>query len=225
VVHGVRLCREATIIGTGLQTAELTTSMSIGVGSARMEVEPIAEGLWRWTARHPGWTPGQGWEPDVGCVYYEDRDAVVLIDPLVPVGEEERFWRALDRDVERLALPVAVLVTCSWHERSAAVVETRYAGARDAPSGVEAIPVAPEEVAFWLPEMATLVVGDVLVGAGDGLRLHREWQAEPLDVVIDAVARLAALPVVRVLPSHGSSVLEDGREALAHAHSSAATAT
>jgi hypothetical protein len=190
-----------------------------------VEVARIAEGLWRWTAPHPEWSPGEAWGRRVGCVYAEIADATVLIDPLVPSDEEERFWCALDRDVERLGLPVAVLVTCPWHERSAAVVEARYAGARNTPIGVEAIPVAPEEVAFWLPALATLVIGDVLVGDGRGLRLHREWQVQPFDAVIDAVGRLAALPVERVLTSHGEPVLENGRDALAQAHSSAATAT
>ena len=39
-------------------------------------------------------------------MYYEAPDAVVLIDPLLPAGEEEEFLAYLDRDVERLGLPV-----------------------------------------------------------------------------------------------------------------------
>ncbi len=68
-----------------------------------MDVEQIAEGLWRWTARHPEWRPDADWPPDVGCVYYEGPDAVVLVDPLVPQDDADRFWAALDRDVERAA--------------------------------------------------------------------------------------------------------------------------
>src|SRR5438128_1127857 len=60
-----------------------------------MDVLMIASGLWRWTAFHPEW------KEDVGCVYYASSEAVVLIDPLVPQEAEERFWNALDRDVER----------------------------------------------------------------------------------------------------------------------------
>ncbi len=43
-----------------------------------MQVQQITPGLWRWTAWHPEW------KEDVGCVYYEGHDAIVLIDPLVP---------------------------------------------------------------------------------------------------------------------------------------------
>ena len=75
-----------------------------------MQVERLAEGLWRWTALHPEWQPGDDWEREVGCVYAEAPDAVLLIDPLIPADDEEGFWKALDRDVERLGRPVAVLL-------------------------------------------------------------------------------------------------------------------
>jgi glyoxylase-like metal-dependent hydrolase (beta-lactamase superfamily II) len=64
-----------------------------------MKVEMLAPGLWRWSA-------GEMW-----CVYYEAPGAIVLIDPVVPEDEEERFWTALDRDVARLGLPVAIVLT------------------------------------------------------------------------------------------------------------------
>ena len=35
-----------------------------------MTVTEIATGLWRWTAPHPDWKEGEGWDQDVGCVYY-----------------------------------------------------------------------------------------------------------------------------------------------------------
>ena len=80
-----------------------------------MRIREVATGLWWWTALHPAWTPADGgpdgWEQEVGCVYYEAPGAVVLIDPLVPMEDRDRFYRALDRDVERAGLPVCVLVT------------------------------------------------------------------------------------------------------------------
>ena len=42
-----------------------------------------------------------GCRVEVGSVYYEADDAVVLIDPIVPSEDRERFLDALDRDVER----------------------------------------------------------------------------------------------------------------------------
>jgi hypothetical protein len=85
-----------------------------------MEVLRVAPGLWRWTGYH------EEWKEDVGCVYYEAPGAVVLIDPIVPPEDEERFWTALDHDVERAGRPVHVLVTIYWHTRSAKQIVERY---------------------------------------------------------------------------------------------------
>ena len=73
-----------------------------------MHVDRLSDGLWRWTAPHPDWRdePAVGWERDVACVYHEATDGILLLDPLVPSGDEgERFWRHLDQDVERVGLP------------------------------------------------------------------------------------------------------------------------
>src|ERR671934_2775062 len=92
-----------------------------------MRVAEICPGLWRWTAAHPAWRPGKAWPQEVGCVYAETPDAIVLIDPLVPADDEDRFWRALDRDRERRAdLPVQIWLTCAWHRRSADEIAKRY---------------------------------------------------------------------------------------------------
>src|SRR5437667_9971249 len=86
-----------------------------------MQVQKLAPGLWRWTAPHPAWQPSADWPQEVGCVYFEAREAVVLIDPLVPPADDgERFWRALDRDVERAGRPVLVLLPAPQHPRAAA---------------------------------------------------------------------------------------------------------
>lgn len=192
-----------------------------------MEVTRIADGLWRWTARHPEWKPGEGWEPDVGCVYYEDPEVVVLIDPLVPAGKDEpRFWRALDRDVGRQGLPVVVLLTSPWHERSKADVEARYGVSRVVPAGVQAFPVAPDEDVFWIPDHGALVIGDALLDTPEGLRLQpAEWVEGDYRAFVAAMQDLTRLPIEHLLPSHGEPVLANGREALAQAHSSSATAT
>jgi hypothetical protein len=60
-----------------------------------VELAELAPGLWCWD----------------DSLYVERPEAVVLIDPVVPEGEEERFFRALDRDVERLGRAVVVLLT------------------------------------------------------------------------------------------------------------------
>src|SRR5215475_14967580 len=88
-----------------------------------MDVQELRPGLWRWTARHPEWD-----EREVSSAYVETADAVVLVDPLVPRGEEERFFAALDHDIERLGSPVAIVLTNPWHRRSADEIAQRYDG-------------------------------------------------------------------------------------------------
>ena len=156
----------------------------------------VAPGLWRWTAPHPDWTPeSEGWGRDVGCLYLEAPDALVLFDPLAPDGadERERFWRALARDVDRLG-PPHVLITVFWHARSAAEVHERYKDSHvwahesaqeeigkrvrftdtfsfgdKLPGGVVPIDaLRADEVIYWLPDQAALVTGDVILGDRDG---------------------------------------------------------
>lgn len=169
-----------------------------------LAVDRIEPGLWRWTVPHPEWTPEKGkpggWGQMVGCVYHEGGDAVVLIDPLAPAAgtpEHGRFWIALDADVERLNLPVAVLLANRYHVRSAREVRDRYASRGSSvwahedtrshldpgivthpfkdgdalPGGVHArvIPgLNPDETVFWIPSRATLVIADAVLGAGHG---------------------------------------------------------
>jgi glyoxylase-like metal-dependent hydrolase (beta-lactamase superfamily II) len=206
-----------------------------------MVVDELAPGLWRWTAFHPEW------KEDVGSVYYEAPDAVVLIDPLVPSDETERFWAALDRDVERAAAPLHVLITVFWHVRSAReIVERRHArvwaptrgrGAierragevtdvfrpgDELPGGIVPFKTArAAEVVFWIPSHRSLVPGDVILGAEEGgLRLcPASWLPEKtsLDQLRESLRPLLELPVERVLVSHGEPVLAGGRDALAAA--------
>ena len=188
-----------------------------------MRVQEVAPGLWRWTGLHPDWTPAsagpEGWDQEVGCVYYEAPDAVVLVDPLAPPEDEERFWAALDSDVERTGKPVRVLLTVSFHERSSEAVAKRYGAAKgeSLPAGVEAhAATAGEETVYWLPEHRALVFGDAILGAGDGVRLCPEsWLDGTLAQLKEELRPLLELPVERLLVSHGEPVLQDGHAALA----------
>jgi glyoxylase-like metal-dependent hydrolase (beta-lactamase superfamily II) len=199
-----------------------------------VEVDQIADGLWRWTTRHPEWKPGADWPPEVGCLYYEGPDAVVLVDPLVPAAddERERFCRALDRDLERAARPLAVLRTVHWHQRSIDAVVARYRDryaslwTRESglapPAGIEPHPVDPaDETLFWISEHRALVAGDVLLGAGGGgVRVCPDsWLPKETSpaALREALLPLLELPIERILISHGEPVLEGGREALARA--------
>lgn len=189
-----------------------------------MTVEEITPGLWRWTAPHPEWKEGDDWERDVGCVYVEAAAATVLVDPLVPgdPADRERFLEALDRDVERRGLPLAVLLTCDWHRRSTDELAERHGASLEPPPGVEAheLPEIEERI-WWLAAYRALVPGDVLLGDGDGgLRVCPDsWLGERSSPrsIRAALRPLLDLPVERVLVSHGAPVLADGRAALERA--------
>jgi glyoxylase-like metal-dependent hydrolase (beta-lactamase superfamily II) len=210
-----------------------------------VDVLEAAPGLWTWTAYHAAW------KENVASVYCETDDGVVLVDPLVPTDEAARFWRALDRDVERTGGTVHVLLTVFWHVRSAVEVAERYGartwvatGTRPAvsrrgvnvtdafragdplPGGIEAYRTArAAEVVYWIPEHRTLVPGDVVIGDEDGgVRLcPRSWLPEKttLDDLAASLTPLLELSVERILVSHGSPVLRGGKAALAAALSRA----
>jgi glyoxylase-like metal-dependent hydrolase (beta-lactamase superfamily II) len=195
-----------------------------------MDVQELRPGLWRWTAPHPEWEHAENWGPDVASVYAELPQALVVIDPLVPADEDERFWSALDRDVERLGSPVHVLLTVHWHERSVAAVLDRYHATLwrpeekgELPEGVQAEIVRGSdwvEALFYLEQHRALVAGDLLIGANGGIEFpvrwfpkgEQEWAEQTLKPELRE--RLAALPVELVLTSHGEPALAKGREAL-----------
>jgi glyoxylase-like metal-dependent hydrolase (beta-lactamase superfamily II) len=187
-----------------------------------MDVRRLADGLWRWTALHPGAANWPDWgppvPPEVGCVYYEAPDAVVLIDPLLPAGEEEEFLAYLDRDVGRLGLPVSILLTAAWHERSAPILRDRYQATDRVPDSVERHPVegAPEEqFAYFIPAHRALVVAEIFVGDGRGSLVLSPSPALADRAALDrSLQAIAELPVELVLVSHGAPVLEDGRGAI-----------
>ena len=187
-----------------------------------MDVQRLAEGLWRWTARHPNAADWPDWgppvPPEVGCVYYEAPDAVVLVDPLLPAGEEEDFLAYLDRDVERLGLPVSILLTAAWHERSAASLRERYRAGDRVPESVEVQPVegAPEEqVVYFIRPHRALVVAEIFAGDGrGGLALVPSPAVQDRAALDRSLRGIAELPVELVLVSHGEPVLRDGRRAI-----------
>jgi glyoxylase-like metal-dependent hydrolase (beta-lactamase superfamily II) len=126
----------------------------------------------------------------VGSIFYETKDGVVLIDPILPPEDPESFLDHLTREV--VDQQVHVLVTVFWHTRSAAAMVERYSArvwapargkaaiARRAgvvtdafrqgdplPGGVQAFATArAAEVVYWIPQHRALVPGDVLLGEG-----------------------------------------------------------
>lgn len=187
-----------------------------------MDVQQLADGLWRWTAPHPHAANWPDWgppvPPEVGCLYYEAPEAVVLFDPLLPAGEEEEFLAYLDRDVERLGLPVSILLTAAWHERSAPILRERYQAGDQVPESVEvyAVEGAPEEqLAYFIRPHRALVVAEIFAGDGHGgLALARSPALTDRAALDRSLRGIAELPVESVLVCHGEPVLSNGRRAI-----------
>jgi hypothetical protein len=200
--------------------------------SALRELRP---GLYRWTARHPDAEadPQLGspadWGPDVGSVAYAARDALVLVDPLVPEDRVD-LQTAVDDLVSRHEQQVAILTTLQFHRRSREELAARYGAStsrakRVLPEGVETVQIrGAGETMVWLPEHGALIPGDRLLGGdGGGLRLCPESWLRYLPSKMTqtqlrkALRPLLDLPVEMVLVSHGEPVLSSGRDALARA--------
>lgn len=210
-----------------------------------MNVERLRPGLWRWSADHPDWTPEEDWPREVASYYYEAPDSVVLIDPLVPDDDRERFFAHFDADVERAEKPVAIVLSIFWHHRSARELAERYdariwivdrqherlaqrvppelleqhEARATLPAGIESFDVGRRnDVVLWLPEVRALMAGDILLGTDDGSVTVCPWLGEEdPDEVRASLRTLLELPVELILVGHGAPVLEDAHAALERA--------
>jgi hypothetical protein len=181
-----------------------------------MQVQELKPGLWRWTARHPAWE-----DREVSSAYLELPDAVLLVDPLVPRSDEERFFAALDRDVERVGRPVAIALTNPWHRRSADELAQRYGAEVRVGGFLEHLPggMQPEDVVLHAPSHRAVFTGDTLVG---GELCPEEWLAEGREHHLACLARVLDLGADLVVPAHGEPFPVTRLEALVHSPPSAA---
>jgi hypothetical protein len=212
--------------------------------------ERIADDLWRWTARHPEWHPGEFGEEVASFALRAGGDAI-LIDPLLP-PDREPVLELLDGIV---AERFAILVSIPYHVRSSEELRRRYRDRADATiwghpacrrrleddAGFHAIEPGDElagaelpagasahrigrprrfEMPLHLPSHRALVFGDAVVEADGRLRV---WSDRRVDDDVSSFYRerfnptlepLLDLDVERVLVTHGSPVLEDGRAKL-----------
>ena len=123
-----------------------------------LRVVALAPGLWRWSAAGSPCPRG-----DVASTYCETDGAIVLVDPVVPPPGSEvhaRFFRALDRDVERVGGPVLVLATCPEHARDVAELRSRYPRLLEALDGVRVTSTSdPNETCVHLASHDAIVTG------------------------------------------------------------------
>jgi hypothetical protein len=164
----------------------------------------------------------------------------MIVDPLVPEDDADRFWHALDLDRARLArLPVRVFLTCAWHQRSADEVAQRYGAdvwrpGDTPPDGVE-VAVFEDQETHWreavfpFPNVGAVVFGDVIEGDGEGgLRMPPEWwppDEERTRRIRTELRRVLDWPIEVVVVSHGAPIFKAGRAVLEAALGRAMSAT
>jgi glyoxylase-like metal-dependent hydrolase (beta-lactamase superfamily II) len=85
------------------------------------EPRQLARGLWRWTARHPEWHPGE-FGSEVASFALQAGDQTILVDPLLPPEPEA----VLDLIEQQLADRLAILVTIPYHVRSSEHIRDRF---------------------------------------------------------------------------------------------------
>ena len=86
-------------------------------------MEKLTDGLWRWTARHPEWHPGE-FGAEVACFAAEADGTTLLIDPLLPADPGPVLETIDAARGNRLA----ILITIPYHVRDAEELWKRYRG-------------------------------------------------------------------------------------------------
>jgi hypothetical protein len=205
--------------------------------------EEIVPGIWRWTARHPDWHPGE-FGAEVASFALETGDDLLLVDPLLP----EDGAPVLDL-LDRLAKgrTASSLITIGYHVRSAESLAERYGGGiygprtcakrlKNAdlltdltpgslgPAGTQAFAIGNprrSERPLWFPSHKALAFGDALVTNPAGeLRI---WVQDPVgdkllrfyrERFVPTLDPLLDLPVEHVLATHGEPVVGGGAKAL-----------
>jgi hypothetical protein len=181
----------------------------------------LAEGLWRWTERHPEWHPGE-FGREVACFAVDAGHDTLLIDPLLPEDSGPVFGLVDDILGDRLV----VLVTIPYHVRSAEEIWRRYrrqaettihghAGAAkrlsdtsgfreidpdaELPGGVTAHRIGKprrQEMPLHLPSHRALVFGDAVAEVDGSLRV---WADRKIDQKVERFYRERFNPTLEPL--------------------------
>jgi hypothetical protein len=102
-------------------------------------MQKLTEGLWRWTARHPEWHPGE-FGAEVASYAAQAGDTTLLIDPLLPEEPDE----VVETIEGTLADRLAILMTIPYHVRSSEELWRRYRG--DAETTIHGHPAAAKRL-------------------------------------------------------------------------------
>ena len=83
--------------------------------------DKLANDLWRWTARHPEWHPGE-FGREVACFALRTGDDAILIDPLLPAEPQP----VLELIEGILGDRLSILITVPYHVRSSEEIRRRF---------------------------------------------------------------------------------------------------
>ena len=181
----------------------------------------IAKGLWRWTARHPEWHPGD-FGAEVASFAVRSGDDTLLIDPLLP-PEPGPVLELIEGILgERLS----ILITLPYHVRSSEQLRERFTGhaettiwghpacakrlrrkagfnpidpATPLPAGVSAYAIGKPrrfETPILIPSHKALVFGDAVAEHAGRLRV---WAADPVDDKVERFYRERFNPTLKPL--------------------------
>ena len=181
----------------------------------------LVPGLWRWTARHPEWHPGE-FGAEVACFAAQAGEDTLLIDPLLPDDPEP-----VHELIEQLLGPrLSILVTNPYHVRSSEELRERYQGDTETtiwghpaaakrlrrptgfraierdkplPGGVTAYSIGKprrQETPLLLPSHQALVFGDAVAETGGRLRV---WSGERVDDRVERFYRERFNPTLKPL--------------------------
>jgi hypothetical protein len=184
-------------------------------------MKKLTEGLWRWTARHPEWHPGE-FGAEVASYAAQAGDTTLLIDPLLP-SDPSPVLAVID---EALGKRLAILVTIPYHVRSAEELWNRYKQSAETtihghpackkrlteaeafheidpgiplPGGVTAHAIGKprrHETPLHLPSHGALVFGDAVAEAGGRLVV---WSSEKVDGRVERFYRERFNPTLEPL--------------------------
>jgi hypothetical protein len=174
-------------------------------------IDEIAPGLWSWARRHPEWHPGD-FGSEVVAFMARAGAETLLIDPLLD-GDDDPAWELI---ASTGSGPIRVLLTITYHVRSAEPVRDRlgderevtihghpavakrlastagfeqFAAGDELPGGVTAQPIGKPrryETPLLIPSHRALLFADAVVGTDEGPRI---WSGEKVD---DRVRRFYA---------------------------------
>jgi hypothetical protein len=184
-------------------------------------MQKLTNRLWRWTARHPEWHPGE-FGAEVACFAADVRDTLLLIDPLLP-PEPHAVLKVLDGAAGNR---VAILITIPYHVRSSEDLWKRYRDdaettihghpacakrlddtsafreiepGAELPSGVTAHAIGKPrryEMPLHLPSHDAIVFGDAIAETGGRLVM---WAADKVDQKVATFYRERFAPTLEPL--------------------------